>query len=68
MTKTLADISDEMKQIDFCMLVTRATNGTIGARPMSNNREVDSTATSWFFTYEEHRRSCPISNAIRRSA
>lgn len=55
MTKTLADISGAMKDIDFCMLVSRAEDGSIGGRPMSNNREVEYEGTCWFFTYEEHR-------------
>ena len=53
--KTLADISEAMKDIDFCMLVSRAEDGSIGGRPMSNNREVAYEGTSWFFTYDKHR-------------
>lgn len=53
--KTLADISEAMKDIDFCMLLSRAEDGSIGGRPMSNNREIDYGGTSWFFTYEQHR-------------
>ena len=52
MTKTLSDISEDMKQIDFCTLSTHAPGGTIGARPMSNNREVDYDGDAWFFTYD----------------
>ena len=55
MTKTLAEISEAMRDIDFCMLVSRAEDGSIGGRPMSNNREVQYEGTSWFFTYEQHR-------------
>lgn len=55
MTKTLADISAAMRDIDFCMLVTRAEDGSIGGRPMSNNREVEYEGTSWFFTCDHHR-------------
>lgn len=55
MTKTLADISDAMKDIDFCMLVSRAQDGSIGGRPMSNNREVSYEGTSWFFTTDDAR-------------
>ena len=32
MTKTLADISEAMKDIDFCMLVSRAEDGSAAAR------------------------------------
>jgi len=54
-TKTLADISEAMRDIDFCMLVSRAEDGSLGGRPMSNNREVEYEGTSWFFTYDHHR-------------
>ncbi len=55
MTKSLTEISEDMKQIDFCTLTTHAPNGTIGARPMSNNREVDFEGDAWFFTYEDRQ-------------
>jgi len=55
MTKSLADISDAMKDIDFCMLVSRAEDGSIGGRPMSNNSEVAYEGTSWFFTEDDTR-------------
>ena len=55
MTKTLADISEAMKDIDFCTLATVTDGGAIGARPMSNNREVAYDGDSWFFTYADTR-------------
>ena len=55
MSKTLADISEAMKDIDFCMLVSRAEDGSIGGRPMSNNRKVEYSGTSRFFTYADTR-------------
>lgn len=55
MTKTMADISEAMKQIDFCTLSTHAPGGTIGARPMSNNSEVDYTGDTYFFTYADRQ-------------
>jgi general stress protein 26 len=55
MTRTLSDISDAMKQIDFCTLTTHAEGGAIGARPMSNNRNVDYDGDAWFFTYADRR-------------
>lgn len=55
MSKTLADISEAMKDIDFCMLVSRAQDGSIGGRPMSNNREVEYEGTSRFFTCDHTR-------------
>ena len=50
MTKTLADLSEKMRDIDFCMLSTRTPNGAIASRPMSNNRDVDYDGDSVFFT------------------
>jgi len=53
MTRMLAEISEKMRDIDFTMLSTRAPNGAIGARPMSNNREVDYDGDSYYFTYDD---------------
>jgi general stress protein 26 len=53
MTKTLADLSEKMRDIDFTMLSTRAANGAIGSRPMSNNRDVEYDGDSFFFTSED---------------
>jgi general stress protein 26 len=54
-SKTLGDISEAMKDIDFCMLVSRAEDGSIAGRPMSNNREVAYQGTSHFFACEDTR-------------
>lgn len=53
MTKTLDEISEAMRDIDFCTLATHSGDGSIGGRPMSNNRNVDYEGDSWFFTYED---------------
>ena len=53
MPKTLKDISKEMRDIDFCTLSTHSGDGSISARPMSNNRNVDYEGDAWFFTYED---------------
>jgi general stress protein 26 len=55
MAKTLSEISEAMRDIDFCTLSAKAADGSIGARPMSNNREVDYSGDSWFFTYQDAR-------------
>lgn len=52
MTKTLADLSEIMRDIDFTMLSTKTADGGIAARPMSNNRDVDYSGDSWFFALE----------------
>ncbi|WP_159981726.1 MULTISPECIES: pyridoxamine 5'-phosphate oxidase family protein [unclassified Novosphingobium] len=55
MTRTLADLSKKMRDIDFTMLSTSSSGGAIAARPMSNNREVDYAGESWFFTQDDTR-------------
>lgn len=52
MAKTLKDIADAMRDIDFCTLATHTGGGAIGSRPMSNNRNVDFDGDTRFFTYE----------------
>lgn len=51
--RTLAELAEKMRDIDFTMLSTRTTGGAIGARPMSNNRDVDYDGDSYFFTYDD---------------
>ncbi len=48
--KTLADIGETMRDIDFCMMTTRRGDGGMSARPMSNNRDVDYDGDSFFFS------------------
>ena len=55
MTRTLTELAETMRDIDFTMLSTRAEDGKIGARPMSNNRDVDYDGDSWFFTCDDTR-------------
>lgn len=55
MAKTLADLSEKMRDIDFAMLSTHTDGGAIGARPMSNNREVEWDGTSFYFTTDDTR-------------
>ncbi len=65
MTKTLADISEKMRDIDFTMLSTHAANGTIASRPMSNNREVDYDGDSVFFTCDDTQMVADIKGDAR---
>ncbi|WP_336987202.1 pyridoxamine 5'-phosphate oxidase family protein [Altererythrobacter aquiaggeris] len=51
----LEHIAKAMKDIDFAMLNTHTANGQIGARPMSNNRQVDFDGDSYYFTWEDCR-------------
>ncbi|MDI1295329.1 MAG: pyridoxamine 5'-phosphate oxidase family protein [bacterium] len=51
--RTIADLAQTMKHIDFAMLSTHAEGGQIGARPMSNNRDVDYDGNSYYFTTDD---------------
>ncbi len=53
-SKTLSDISEAMRDIDFCMLTT-LSEGQLAGRPMSNNREVDYSGDSFFFADGDSR-------------
>lgn len=55
MTKTLADLSKAMRDIDFAMLSTHTDGGAIAARPMSNNQQVDYDGDSYYFTMQDTR-------------
>ncbi|KLI63056.1 pyridoxamine 5'-phosphate oxidase family protein [Aurantiacibacter marinus] len=49
----LDHIARAMKDIDFAMLGTHTKDGQIGARPMSNNGQVDYSGDSYYFTWED---------------
>ena len=53
MSRTLADIAEAMRDIDFAMLVTHGPDGALAARPMSNNREVAFDGDSFYFTWAD---------------
>lgn len=53
MAKTFKDIAEAMRDIDFCTLATHTAGGAIGARPMSNNRNVEFDGETRFFTYDD---------------
>lgn len=61
MAKTIADLAEKMRDVDFAMLSTHTEGGAIGARPMSNNREVDYDGDSWYFTTDDTRMVSDIS-------
>jgi general stress protein 26 len=54
-TMTLSDLSKKMRDIDFCMLLTRTEGGYIAGRPMSNNGQVEYDGDSFFFTTDGTR-------------
>lgn len=62
--KTIEQLAEKMRDIDFAILATRAENGAIAGRPMSNNREVAFDGDTWFFALE----STHTVHDIRRDA
>ncbi len=46
-----AKVAETMKKIDICMMTTRAQDGHLHSRPMSNNRNVEWDGDSWFFAF-----------------
>ena len=55
MPKSIQQVSDMMQEIDFCMLVSRAQDGSLAGRPMSNNQQVGYEGTSYYFTSDDTR-------------
>ena len=55
MTKNLNDISKSIQDIDYCMLVSRAADGSLAGRPMRNNQDVDYAGESYFFSDDSTR-------------
>lgn len=53
--KTLADLAEKLRDIDFTILSTRTEGGALAGRPMSNNREVDYDGDSYYFTCDDTR-------------
>lgn len=53
--KTLADLSQRMREIDIAMLCTHTEGGAIAARPMSNNGDVEYDGHSIYFSYGDTR-------------
>jgi general stress protein 26 len=51
-TSELAEVAEMLRDIDICMLVTRA-DGRLRGRPMSNNGAVEYDGDSWFFTLRD---------------
>ena len=48
--KTLSQLSEAMRDIDFCMLTTVDEGGDLHSRPMSSNGDIDADGDIWFFT------------------
>lgn len=45
-----------MRDLDFCMFTTSSEDGSLRARPMSNNGEVEFDGDVWFFSGADTRK------------
>ena len=52
----LHDLFKKMAKLDFAMMATRSPDGTMTARPMSNNGDVEYQGDSYFFAYQNSRK------------
>jgi len=60
-SKSITQIAKLMRDLDFCMLTTRAADdGSLRSRPMSNNGEVEFDGDVWFFSAGETRKVADI--------
>jgi len=62
-TATNADITDIAKliaKLDIGMLTTKAPDGTLHGRPMSNNGDVEYDGDTWFFAEDGSRKVSEI--------
>ena len=53
---TVKKVAELMRDLDFCMFTTHATDGELRSRPMSNNGEVEFDGDVWFFSAAESRK------------
>jgi general stress protein 26 len=58
--KSIAQIAKMMRDLDFCMLTTKAEDGALRSRPMSNNGEVEFDGDVWFFSAADSRKVSEI--------
>ena len=59
-SKSVTQIAKLMRDLDFCMLTTKADDGSLRSRPMSNNGEVEFDGDVWFFSAGESRKVAEI--------
>ena len=59
-TTKLASVAKLLKELDICMMTTRAAGGGLHGRPMSNNGEVEYDGDSWFFAQDGSRKVVEI--------
>ena len=55
-SKSIKQVAEMMRDLDFCMLTTHSGDGQLRARPMSNNGEVEFDGDVWFFSAADSRK------------
>jgi general stress protein 26 len=59
-SKSITQIAKMMRDLDFCMFTTKAEDGYLRSRPMSNNGEVEFDGDVWFFSAADSRKVADI--------
>ena len=59
-SKSITQVAKMMRDLDFCMLTTKAEDGYLRSRPMSNNGEVEFDGDVWFFSAADSRKVTEI--------
>jgi len=59
-SKSITQVAKMMRDLDFCMLTTKAEDGYLRSRPMSNNGEVEFDGDVWFFSAADSRKVADI--------
>lgn len=59
-SKSIKQIAKMMRDLDFCMFTTKAEEGSLRSRPMSNNGEVEFDGDVWFFSAADSRKVAEI--------
>ena len=67
-TNELAAVAALLAKLDICMMTTRASDGGLHGRPMSNNGEVEYDGDSSFFAREGSRARSARSRLIPMSS
>jgi general stress protein 26 len=52
-TDDLQAVARLLATLDICTMATRAEDGAVHGRPMSNNGEVEYDGDSWFFSFDD---------------
>ena len=57
---SMKKVAEMMKDLDFCLMVTKDGRNTLHSLPMSNNGKVEYDGDSWFFSYRDSNKARQI--------